>query len=80
MPCLPSLDTACAVCVANTTRVCQLNKTHCVKASCLSKLINPVGVKVKKQNENHAGLLKFHLWYSDGSHWLHLNPQLTEES
>lgn len=41
-----------------------VNKTHCVKASCLSKLINPVGLKVRKPNETHAGLLKFCLWFS----------------
>lgn len=59
---------------------CQLNKLHYIKAICLSKLINPIDVKVKKPNENHAGLLKLHLCYSDVSHWLHLIQQPTEVS
>lgn len=41
-----------------------VNKTRCVKASCLSKLISPVGLKVRKPNKAHADLLKFHLWFS----------------
>lgn len=40
---------------------CQLNKLHYIRAICLSKLINPIGLKVKNPNEHHACLLKLHL-------------------